>query len=1145
MAVPTREAPPDGLVFEDIADAMPHMVWLAGPDGGSTYHNRRILEYAGLTAGVTLGAGWERLVHPDDVPATRATWLHSVGTGEPFETEYRLRRHDGAYRWFLARAHTQFDGRGEVVRWVGTCTDIEDQKGAESRFRAIIEKSFDAVDLVAPDGTILYSSPAGIRLLGYPQDEDVGRNGFELMHPDDVGRVRAEFERLLVTPGGSADTVHRARHRDGHYLWLEARATNLLHDPTVRAVVVNFRDVSDRVAAGDRVRASEARYRELFEANPHPMWVYDTETLRYLAVNDAAVERYGYSRDEFLAMTVADIRPPEDVPALLADVGRAADGLQSRGVWRHRWKDGTVREVEVSAHVLRFADRPARLVLALDVTDRVRAEAEAARGLARLRAVVDNMADGLVYADPAGNLLDWNPAALRMHGYATADEARRHLSEFAGTFTLSRPGGGPLPFRDWPMPRILRGEFVADETLVLRRSDTGLELVIEYTGVPVRGPDGRVELGVLTIHDVTRRARAEAEARRTAELLRAVADGTTDAVFVKDPDGKYLLANPATCRFLGRPAEEVLGRADAELFEPESARLVRGHDLRAMAADRAVTAEETLTAAGETRTFLVTKGPYRDAAGAVAGVIGISRDVTLKRQLAAERDALLARLQVQFERMPLAYVQFGADLRVTDWNPAAERIFGFRKDEVLGMGPPYEKIVPESFRAEAEPLLARIKAGDMAAHSVNPNLTRDGRTITCEWFNTPLLDEGGRFTGLLCLAQDLTARLLLEEQFRQAQKMEAFGQLAGGVAHDFNNLLTIINGYSDIVLGGLPPGDPNRELLAEVHKAGQRSAGLTRQLLAFSRQQVLALRVLDLNEVVGDTASMLRRVIGEDVKLSTTTASGLWPVKADPGQVEQILLNLAVNARDAMPTGGKLTIETSNVELDETYAASHPDARAGAHVRLAVSDTGCGMSAAVRAKIFEPFFTTKGPGKGTGLGLATVYGIVKQSGGHVGVYSEVGVGTTFKVYLPRTEPAGEGAKSHPVLRALPRGTETVLVVEDDAAVRGLTRHILQNAGYAVLEAAGGDEALRVAIGHTGRIHLLVTDVVMPGLGGRAAAERLAERHPGLRVLFVSGYTDDAVVRHGVLHDKVNFLQKPFTPAALAGKVREVLDQPSA
>lgn len=383
-----------------------------------------------------------------------------------------------------------------------------------------------------------------------------------------------------------------------------------------------------------------------------------------------------------------------------------------------------------------------------------------------------------------------------------------------------------------------------------------------------------------------------------------------------------------------------------------------------------------------------------------------------------------------------------------------------------------------------------------------------------------------------------------EEQLRQAQKMEAIGQLAGGVAHDFNNLLTIITGYSDLLLNGaLAESDPARDLVQEILKAAERASTLTRQLLAFSRRQVLAPRVLVLNSIVRDMDKMLRRMIGEDIALTSTLADDLGSVKADPGQIEQVLLNLVVNARDAMPRGGRLTIETANVYLDETYARAHPEARPGPFVMVAVTDTGCGMDAATQARIFEPFFTTKGVGKGTGLGLATVYGIVKQSQGSIFVYSEVNRGTSFKIYLPRIEGAAEEApRIEAKAPSRPSGNETLLIVEDDEAVRALTRTVLRNSAYHVIESADGAEALRWAEGHADPIHLLVTDVVMPGMSGRELAERMTDLRKEVKVLYVSGYTDDSVVRHGLLEAEVAFLQKPFTPDALARKVREVLDR---
>ncbi len=386
------------------------------------------------------------------------------------------------------------------------------------------------------------------------------------------------------------------------------------------------------------------------------------------------------------------------------------------------------------------------------------------------------------------------------------------------------------------------------------------------------------------------------------------------------------------------------------------------------------------------------------------------------------------------------------------------------------------------------------------------------------------------------------ARRRLEAQLQQSQKMEAIGVLAGGVAHDFNNLLTIISGYSQLILDRLPEDSPIRAQVSQINEAGDRAATLTRQLLAFSRKQVLAPRVLDLNDVVGAISEMLRRLIGEDIDLVTIKSPGLWVVKADPGQIEQVIMNLAVNARDAMPQGGRLTIETANVDIDDSYPGRHPTVVQGRFAMLAVSDTGTGMTPEVQDRIFDPFFTTKEHGKGTGLGLSTVYGIIKQSEGYIWVYSEPGKGTTFKVYLPAAEGAVKEVTRVEEHARSAGGSETVLLVEDNESVRSYIFNVLESRGFTLLQASGSEEALKKIENFEGPIHLLLTDVVMPRMSGPELAARLAPLHPEARVLYMSGYTDNAIVHHGVLDAGPHFLQKPFVPETLIQKVREVLDE---
>jgi PAS domain S-box-containing protein len=694
--------------------------------------------------------------------------------------------------------------------------------------------------------------------------------------------------------------------------------------------------------------------------------------------------------------------------------------------------------------------------------------------------------------------------------------------------------------------------------------------------------------------EIALREQSERALRESESRLATTLDSIGDGVIVTDTHGHITRMNPVAERLTGFTLVEARSRPFAEVFpvidertrkpvEDLVQRVLREGGMVGLANHTALCARD-----GTERPVADSAAPIRDLAGRLTGVVMVFRDMSEERLAERRVQEATAFLDSIVENLPnMVFVKDPQELRFMRFNKAGEELLGVPRHALIGKND-YD-LFPEQqakfFQDKDRDVLARRVLVDIPEEPIK---TPGGE----RWLHTkkiPILDDAGRPLYLLGISEDITQKKTTAEELlrakteleqrvaartrdlrdaneeltkeihdrrqaeaalqkseqllRQSQKMEAVGRLAGGVAHDFNNLLSVILTYGDLVQRSRPVGSTMRAEVEQITRAGARAADLTRQLLAFSRQQMLAPKIVDLNSSLDSMHKMLRRLIGEDIELRTLPTAGLASVKVDPGQIEQVIVNLAVNARDAMPNGGMLTIETANVELDATYAAQHPGVKPGPHIMLAVTDTGVGMDRDIQTRIFEPFFTTKEQGKGTGLGLSTVFGIVQQSGGSIWVYSEPEQGTTFKIYLPRAYDVAPHSSAQPSRSVSVRGTETVLLVEDDEQVRTLAKTVLERSGFRVLAADGCDQALRFEAAFDEPIQLLVTDVVMPRMSGRQLAEQLSRHRPSMKVLYMSGYTDDTVVYHGVLDAGIQFLQKPLTPEGLTRKVREVLDAP--
>jgi PAS domain S-box-containing protein len=642
--------------------------------------------------------------------------------------------------------------------------------------------------------------------------------------------------------------------------------------------------------------------------------------------------------------------------------------------------------------------------------------------------------------------------------------------------------------------------------------------------------------------------------RESDRRMRQMIEAATVGIWFAGAEGKTSFMNQRMAQILGLTAEEASHSLVTDFVDAED---LPGHPDRLEQRKKGISASYEHKFRRKNGTLgcgRFESTPLFDAADLFEGVLTVMTDITEQaRACEAERGAELDRTvaaaalrasEARFSRLAESgIVGIGvADIsgRIHEANDAYLRLLGYSREEIVNVR--WDDITPPEWWHSDELALEQLKAHGVATPWEKELFRKDGARIPV-LIGVAMLEHPNCLIFIADLAgikRTEQANVVLEAQLRQSQKMEAVGRLAGGVAHDFNNLLSVVLSYSEMAIADMKEGDPIRDDMEQIRRAGVRAADLTRQLLMFSRQQVIAPKVLDLNDVLTNMDNMLRRLVGEDVEVTFIPGASLGRVQADPGSIDQVVMNLAINARDAMPIGGKLTLETANVVLDEEYAGGHLGAIPGSYVMLSVTDTGAGMDKATQARIFEPFFTTKEKGKGTGLGLSTVFGIVQQSGGSIWVYSERGSGTTFKLYLPRVEAMAEEPRPQKAAATL-RGSETILLVEDEDQVRDVARGILRRHGYAVLETRSAGEALLLSERHVGPIHLLLTDVVMPQMSGPELAKRLAKTRPEVKVLCMSGYTDDAAVRHGVLDAAFAYLQKPLTVKGMTRKVREVLD----
>jgi two-component system cell cycle sensor histidine kinase/response regulator CckA len=992
-----------------------------------------------------------------------------------------------------------------------------------------------------------YVSPAARDMFGIDPAEIMNNPAiiFNFIHPDD-----AEMVTNFIRNSARTLSPFRKEFRyllNGNTRWCEciSRPELLPGGGIIWEGIIL--DITERKIIEDTLKGSEKRYRMIAEYAHDIIWTMNFD-MRMTFISPSIVRVIGYTPEETRKLPLERFMTRESIDLAMKTLseeltverrGGPVDLYRSRTLELELFcKRGGTVWVENIVSFSRDEKGTAVEVMGLsrDITERKKADEVLRNSEEKYRSILENMNEGFFECDLKGNYTFFNDACCRLIGY--------DRGEIMGTnYKKIHPSGVADYLKEvyirvykTGMPEYLMDYDVVRKDGSLRTHQLSVMLMRDASGKPF----GFRNL----VRDVTESKKAEEALKKYRNILETIEEAYSES----DLAGNYTFANSAACRLTGYERGELIGMNYRKLHSPDVAQRLKGifQDIYKTGKSRLQIEHEIICKDGTIKTLNENAMLLKDPSGKPTGFYNLAWDITKQKKAEEDLRKSEEKYRTILETIEDSYTEVDLKGNYTFVNDAACRFLGYRRNELIGMN--YRNIHPPETAKRMKEIYKRVyETGKSESLIEFEVVLKDGSIRIHESTSSLIHDPSGSPAGFRVLSRDITdrkkaeqERARLEGNLRQAQKMESVGRLAGGVAHDFNNMLSVIFGYAELIKSRLKDGDPMLKEVQEIENAAGRSRDLTRQLLAFSRKQAIAPRPIDLNELIEGMQNALARLIGEDIDLRFYHGDGLWQIMFDTSQIEQVLFNLAVNARDAMPDGGKLTIETQNICLDEDYCKMHPGFIPGPFVLLGVSDDGAGMDGETLQNAFEPFFTTKEQGKGTGLGLAMVYGIVKQNGGFINIYSEQGRGTSFKIFIPKILEEGESWEKNEESPAI-TGTGTVLIVEDDDMVRKIASEMLEAVGYTVIAIGKPEEALALCGDPGAAIDLLITDVIMPGMSGKELRDRVELTRPGIKVLFMSGYTSDVIAHRGVLEEGVHFLQKPFSMNDLARKVRDLLN----